>query len=120
MVAVYLGSAQMDRTVQEESLHTENTGIDLVFVTPEWMSKEESLHKVSELAKNHRLALVAFDEAHLYHYWIEFRPAYKELKKLKDLCSVCSTDGNYYFCCEKFNTAAIKKSFYHYRIYKST
>ena len=82
--AVYLGSAQMDRTVQEESLHTENAGIDLVFVTPEWMSKEESLHKVSELVKNHQLALVAFDEAHLYHYWKEFRPAYKELKKLRD------------------------------------
>ena len=40
--------------------------------------------KILELVKHNRLALVAFDEVHLYHYWQEFRPAYKELKILKN------------------------------------
>ena len=81
--AVYLGSAQMDRMVEEQSLQ-KNADVDLIFVTPEWISKVENIHKILELNKNNRLALVAFDEAHLYHYWQEFRPAYKELKTLKD------------------------------------
>ena len=81
--AVYLGSVQTDKTVEEKSLQ-KHADIDLIFVTPEWISKVENVLKILELVKHNRLALVAFDEAHLYHCWQEFRPAYKELKTLKD------------------------------------
>ena len=81
--AVYLGSAQMDKSVEEQSLQ-KNADINLIFVTPEWISKVENKQKIVELVEHNRLALVAFDEVHLYHYWQEFRPAYKELKNLKD------------------------------------
>ena len=80
--AVYLGSAQMDKSVEEQSLQ-KNADINLIFVTP-WISKVENKQKIVELVEHNRLALVAFDEVHLYHYWQEFRPAYKELKNLKD------------------------------------
>ena len=36
------------------------------------------------LAENKQLSVIAIDEAHLYHYWQEFRLAYKELESLKD------------------------------------
>ena len=48
---------------------------------------DDNFDKVLELVKKDRTPLVAFDEAHLYHYWQEFKPAYKELKILKDRLS---------------------------------
>jgi len=57
------------------------------YVTPEWITQQDNFNKVLELVKEERIALVAFDEAHLYHYWQEFRPAYKESKILKDRLS---------------------------------
>jgi len=81
--AAYLESAQMDKTIEQKSFNPKEK-IDLIYVTPEWITKDENLDKVLKLIRSERLALIAFDEAHLYHYWQEFRPAYKELKYLKE------------------------------------
>ena len=83
MNAAYLGSAQMDKTIEQKSFDPKEK-IDLIYVTPEWITKDENFDKVVELIRNERLALIAFDEARLYHYWQEIRPAYKELKFLKE------------------------------------
>ena len=78
--AAYLGSVQMDKTIEQKSFNPKEK-IDLIYVTPEWITKDENLDEVLELIRSERLALIAFDEAHLYHYW---QAAYKELKYLKE------------------------------------
>ena len=72
-----------DKTIEQKSFNPKEK-IDLIYVTPEWITKDENLDKVLELIRSERLAWIVFDEAHLYHYWQEFRPAYEELKYLKE------------------------------------
>jgi len=55
----------------------------MVFVTPEWISKSQKRAKLHELVKNSKICLIAIDEAHLYHQWLEFRTAYRDLEQLK-------------------------------------
>ena len=55
----------------------------MVFVTPEWISKSQKRAKLHELVQNSKICLIAIDEAHLYHQWLEFRTAYRDLEQLK-------------------------------------
>ena len=79
--AAYLGSAQLDLTA-EERVFSEEHNIQLIYVTPEWFSKESNKAKVHGLARDGHLSLIALDEAHLLHYWQKFRVAYKALENL--------------------------------------
>ena len=81
--ATYLGSAQLDLSVEDRVLSS-NSDTSLIFVTPEWIVKPDKKAKVQRLAQNRQLCMIAIDEAHLYHYWQEFRAAYKQLENLKD------------------------------------
>lgn len=47
------------------------------------MVKPGNTERLQILVAEGRLSMTAFDEAHLFHQWQEFRPAYKELEKLK-------------------------------------
>ena len=79
--AIYLGSAQLDTTAEERAFSEEHN-VQLIYVTPEWLSKESNKAKVHALARDGRLSLIALDEAHLLHYWQKFRVAYKTLENL--------------------------------------
>ena len=79
--AIYLGSAQLDKAAEDRAFTDD--GINLVYVTPEWIAKESNKLKISQLQSNNKLSLIAIDEAHLCHYWKEFRRAYMELESLK-------------------------------------
>ena len=81
--ASYLGSAQLDLSVEDQVLSS-NSDANLIFVTPEWIVKPDKKAKVQRLAQNQQLCMIAIDEAHLYHYWQEFRVAYKQLESLKE------------------------------------
>ena len=81
--ATYLGSTQLDLSVEDRVLSS-NSDTSLIFVTPEWIVKPDKKAKVQRLAQNRQLCMIAIDEAHLYHYWQEFRAAYKQLENLKD------------------------------------
>ena len=52
-------------------------------MTPEWITKEGNKAKIHQLQSTKKLSLIAIDEAHLCHYWEEFRKAYKHLENLK-------------------------------------
>jgi len=70
---------------QAESYALQENGEErIIFVTPEWISKPCNKSKLQDLASKNQLSLIAIDEAHLVHQWQEFRPAYKELKALKN------------------------------------
>ena len=77
--AVFLGSAQLDRQKEEHVLSGESD-TNIVLVTPEWMSKPDKKQKLKDLIDRNKICLIALDEAHLFHYWQEFREAYKNLK----------------------------------------
>ena len=81
--AIFLGSAQLDKQAESYALQ-ENGEERIIFVTPEWISKPCNKLKLQDLARKNQLSLIAIDEAHLVHQWQEFRPAYKELKMLKN------------------------------------
>ena len=80
--AVYLGSAQLDKKVESDAFlpHSEYS---VIFVTTEWIAKEENCAKIQKLVQAENLSLIAIDEAHLFHLWQEFRLSYKKLEKLK-------------------------------------
>ena len=80
--AVYLGSAQLDKKVESDAF-LPNSEYSIIFVTPEWIAKEESCAKIQQLVQAESLSLIAIDEAHLFHLWQEFRLSYKKLEKLK-------------------------------------
>ena len=80
--SVYLGSAQLDKKVETDAFLPHNDHC-IIFVTPEWIAKEENCAKIKKLVETADLSLIAIDEAHLYHLWQEFRVSYKKLEKLK-------------------------------------
>ena len=80
--AVYLGSAQLDVSVEDHAL-SPGSDVSLVFVTPEWISKSQKRAKLHELVNNSKISLIAIDEAHLCHQWLQFRTAYGDLEQLK-------------------------------------
>ncbi len=80
--STFLGSAQLDRSVEVDALKPDSKEL-LIFVTPEWMSKPSNKCKVQSLAKAKKLALIAIDEAHLFTEWKEFRGAFDDLARLK-------------------------------------
>ena len=80
--AAYLGSAQLDLQLEERILSGESD-VNIVLVTPEWVAKADKRAKLQQLVDENRVCLIALDEAHLFHYWQEFRIAYKTLESLK-------------------------------------
>ena len=80
--AVYQSSGQLDKKAEYDAflLHSEYS---IVFVTPEWIFKEENLAKIQQLVEVERLSLIAINEAHLFHLWQEFWHSYKKLENLK-------------------------------------
>ena len=56
---------------------------NVIFVTPEWISKPEGKEKIKQLVRCNKISLIAVDEAHLVHLWPQFRNSYKELENLK-------------------------------------
>ena len=76
--AMYLGSAQLDKTAEDRAFADDS--INLVYVTPEWIARESNQFKITQLQANDRLSLIAIDEA---HYWKEFRRAYVDLETLE-------------------------------------
>ena len=64
-------------------LSTENSDISVVLVTPEWIARADKKANLQRLVDEKRVCLIALDEAHLFHYWQEFRKAYKTLESLK-------------------------------------
>ena len=68
---MYLGSAQLDKKVEYYAFlpHSE---YNIIFVTPEWITKKENLTKIQQLVEAEQLNLIAIDEAHLFHLWQEF------------------------------------------------
>ena len=80
--AAYLGSAQLDLSLEQRILSGESD-INVVLVTPEWMAKPDKQQKLKSLVEKNKLCLIALDEIHLFHYWQEFREAYKHLESLK-------------------------------------
>ena len=81
--AAYFGSAQLDLHMEERILSTENSDISVVLVTPEWIARADKKAKLQRLVDEKRVCLIALDEAHLFHYWQEFRNVYKTLESLK-------------------------------------
>ena len=73
---------QLDKKVESDAFlpHSEYS---VIFVTPEWIAKEENCAKIQKLVQAENLSLIAIDEAHLFHLWQEFRLSYKKLEKLK-------------------------------------
>lgn len=82
--AIFLGSAQLDRQKEDHVLSGESDA-KIVLVTPEWISKPDKKEKLKHLINKSKVCLIALDEAHLFHYWQEFRAAYKNLEILKDV-----------------------------------
>ena len=80
--STFLGSAQLDKTVEDRALSTDGEDF-IIFVTPEWISKPEKRVKLKLLCDRGKLSLIAIDEVHLYHHWQEFRSSYKDLELLK-------------------------------------
>ena len=70
--AAYFGSAQLDLNMEDKVLSIASD-VNLIFVTSEWITKPDKRAKVQMLAENNQLSMIAIDEAHLYHYWQEFR-----------------------------------------------
>ena len=59
--------------------------VDILYVAPERMVKEEFLKLINELNNTVGLALFAIDEAHCVSEWgHDFRPEYRQLSILKD------------------------------------
>ena len=82
ITSTFLGSAQLDKTVEDKALSADSEDC-IIFVTPEWISKPEKRVKLQSLCDKGKLSLIAIDEVHLYHHWQEFRTSYKDLELLK-------------------------------------
>ena len=80
--AVYLGSAQLDKKAEYDAFLPDSE-YSIIFVTPEWIAKEENHAKLQQLVEAEKLGLIAIDEVHLFHLWQEFRHSYKKLENLK-------------------------------------
>ena len=80
--AIYLGSAQLDKSLETRALMSDSE-YALIFVTPEWMTKSANRIQLKALAEAGKLSLFAIDEAHLLHEWNDFRSAFNDLRKLK-------------------------------------
>ncbi len=86
--SIYLGSAQFDKQAESRAFDPAS-GVSLVFVTPEWITKSCNQQKVQRVNQDKQLALIAIDEAHLVSEWADFRNAFSELKQLKHVfCDV--------------------------------
>lgn len=81
--AVFLGSAQLDHHTESEVVSGESDA-KVVLVTPEWISRTDKREGIKSLITKNKMCLIALDEAHLFHYWQEFRQAYKSLETLKN------------------------------------
>ncbi len=81
--SIFLGSAQLDKQAESKAL-LEGGEERIIFVTPEWISHPNNKSKLRDLENKKQLSLIAIDEAYLVQQWQEFRPAYKELKALKE------------------------------------
>ena len=79
--AELLGSAQLDLSAEDRVFSTEND-VSIVFVTPEWIANPQKRDKVKRMAELDQVSLICLDEAHLFHYWEEFHPAYREPESL--------------------------------------
>ena len=66
--ATYLGSAQLNMKVEVEALLPHNQD-RLIFVTPEWLSKNENKAKVQMLVDAGMLNAISVDKAHLFYHW---------------------------------------------------
>lgn len=80
--SVYLGSAQLDKQVESRAMKPDSKE-QLIFVTPEWVTKPGNHVLMHSLVRANKLALIAIDEAHLFTEWSDFRCAFSELRKLK-------------------------------------
>ena len=81
--AVFLGSAQFDVSAEDRALSVTGKST-LIYITPEWMAKQSSKDKLQNHVKENKISMIAIDEAHLYHQWQEFRPAYNATGKFED------------------------------------
>ena len=79
---MYLGSAQLDKKAEYDAFLPDSE-YSIIFVTPEWIAKEENCAKLQQLVEAEKLSLIAIDEVHLFHLWQEFRHSYKKLENLK-------------------------------------
>jgi ATP-dependent DNA helicase RecQ len=80
-VAVYLGSAQTDRSAEGRAYAGEYL---LVYASPEKLLGSGMLDAMAGLRRQGRLALVAVDEAHCVSQWgHDFRPEYFKLGAIR-------------------------------------
>ena len=79
-LATYLGSAQVDRHLEERAWQGD---FALVYLTPEKLTT--CLDRMAQLHLNHKqIALVAIDEAHTVSEWgCDFRPDFRKLSSLR-------------------------------------
>lgn len=68
------GSAQSDVHAEDRAF-SEDSIEQLIYIMPEWIGNPLKRAKVHNLAQRGKLSLIALDEAHLYHYWQDFRSA---------------------------------------------
>jgi ATP-dependent DNA helicase RecQ/Werner syndrome ATP-dependent helicase len=82
-LATFLGSGQLDPTMETRALQGEFT---LVYVTPEKMLSLGFLDRLSHLHQTKkRLCLVAIDESHCVSEWgHDFRPEYRRLGEIRE------------------------------------
>ena len=78
----YLGSAQVDKTL-ETSVFQSQDPHRILFVTPEWLFRDVNLRRVVDAAVAKTVTLIAVDEAHLICEWQSFRTNYKDLETIK-------------------------------------
>ena len=81
-VAVYLGDVAQHAAAQQHAL---SGAYRLVYVTPEKLDQNQQVRaQLAALHAQHRVRLVAVDEAHLVFEWAGFRNAYT---RIGDFCS---------------------------------
>ena len=78
----YLGSAQVDKSLEMSVLQTQDPH-RIIFVTPEWLFKDANLKRVVDAAAK-TVTHIAVDEAYLMCEWQSFRTDYKYLKTIKE------------------------------------
>ena len=80
--SVFLGSAQLDKSLETQALLPESKEL-IIFVTPEWVTKPANQIRLQALSRANKLSLFAIDEAHLFTEWRDFRSAFGDLRRLK-------------------------------------